>query len=289
MIDPGKPVVIPTLAVQIETAGTCNAACSFCPYPSLAKGRVGKLMTRELFHKIVDEVATIPVVSEIKLVGLNEPLLDYRLEEFIAYIRAVSPSMRIGIYTNGLLLTSVRHESLRTAGLTNLIVSLNAVRSEQHEQITGIRGKFETICRNVDYARRFDRPRLQVHAVYTYDTFTETDKDEFYSRWGDARKDGNGLVICEANWGGELELPARAVGLSFANTCCFRAISQFYVTFDGKVTTCCMDPVGRQVFGDLNTQTIREVYNGELYLNFRRAHSEDRADEYPTCRSCTRV
>lgn len=290
MIDTTRPVVFPTLSIQIETCGTCNAGCHFCVYPSIAKDRAGKMMTRELFRKIVDEVVTIPVVSNIKLMGLNEPLLDPRLDEFIGYIKSIGQNLGICIYTNGLLLTPKRQDRLREAGLTDLIVSLNAVRPEQHDKIMGMKNRFDTICRNIDYARGFSTPRVEVHAVYTSDTFTEADVQTFHDRWGSiAKGTGIGLVAQYANWSGDIDVPAKAVGLVMANEWCHRATESVYILFDGRVTTCCLDPLGKQVFGDLNTQTLREIYNSEKYTEFRRAHSQNRADEYELCRNCTRI
>lgn len=279
--------MIPELDVQIETISTCNARCSFCPYITEAKERSGREMTRELFHKIVDEIATIPSITSIKLHGLCEPLLDRRLEEFVAYTKDKTQTA-VGIYTNGLLLTPERYDSLRAAGLDSIVISLNAVRAEQHEAIMGMKGKFDAVCANADYAIS-QNSRTQIHAVFTTDTFTERDMDLFYQRWGDARKTGNGLVIRAANWSGDIEIPRKSMGVIFGNMGCHRATSHIYITHDGTVTTCCLDPFGKQTFGNLQTQTLRDVYNGEAYVSFRVAHAQNRADQYETCRGCTRI
>ncbi len=282
--------MIPTLSFNIETSTSCNASCHFCPYITTAKVRSGKSMDRDLFHKIIDEIATIPVASGINLMGLNEPLLDRRLEEFVFYVRTQAHHVSTCIYTNGLLLNETRYQQLKNAGLDSIVFSLNAVTPEQHEKIMGMRGKFDIVCQNIDYALQFGYPRVSVHAVFTGDTFTEPDRDAFYSRWGDERAGGHGLVIREANWAGQVDISSLGTtGITFANECCSRALSQIYITYDGIVTTCCLDPFGRQVFGDLKTQTIREVYNADTYLQFRTDHASDRADRYEICKGCTRV
>jgi hypothetical protein len=249
-------------------------------------------MPTELFHKIADEIVTIPQITAINLMGLNEPLLDSRIEEFTRYLVDLRPKLRVGIYTNGLLLTPLRHDSLVSAGLHSIIVSLNAVRPEQHEQIMRMKGKFDTICANIDYARNGQcrAPHFEVHAVYTSDTFTQYDVALFYERWG-SKPDGAGIgLVCTAgNFGGMLEVSPSATGIRLGNTWCFRATNTIYITCDGLVTTCCMDPFGRQVFGDLKTQTIRESYNSEPYVKFREAHVNDRADEFEICANCTRI
>jgi radical SAM protein with 4Fe4S-binding SPASM domain len=274
---------------NIETASTCNAACGFCPYIVTARERSGKTMAMDLYTKIIDEIATIPAITALNLMGLNEPLLDRRLESLIAYAKAAKPSLRIVIYTNGLLLTPARHASLREAGLDRLIVSLNAVRADQHQAIMGMKGKFDIICANIDNARQYPTPALEVHAVYTSDTFTEADAMQFYARWGNKHEGGHGLVCRDSNWAGAVEIPAKAASLVFTNLWCFRATHTIYITYDGTMTACCLDPFGKLAFGNLQTQTIREIYNSERYVAFRLAHAENRADEYDMCKTCTRV
>jgi MoaA/NifB/PqqE/SkfB family radical SAM enzyme len=243
-------------------------------------------MSESLYHKIIDETQMIPLITTIHMMGMNEPLLDRRLEEFIRYAKDKRPDIKIGIYTNGLLLTPDRHDSLRAAGLDEIVVSLNAVNAEQHEATMGMKGKFDKVVSNVEYA--VQQPHtLWVHAVHDGKRFDKASIQAFYARWGDKRTGGHGLVIQEGNWAGDIDAPAAGIVLS--NLACHRALYQIYVTFDGKITTCCFDPLGRQIFGDLNIQTIREVYSSKPYLQFRKAHAENRADEYNICKGCTRI
>jgi MoaA/NifB/PqqE/SkfB family radical SAM enzyme len=276
---------IGNLELQLETTSTCNAACHFCPYPDL--GRAGGLMTKELFERIINEAITIPAIYRYVLHGLGEPLLDPYLVLRVKYIRQKDPRSTIEIYTNGVYLTPEKFDSLKKAGVTSLMISLNAVRQDQHTLIMGLIGKFDTVCKNIDYAIvNRDRVAIQVHAVSNGDQFTEEDAFTFYDRWGYRTHEGYGICIREANWAGE----NRTTHQNWKpNESCGRALEQIYVMFDGKVTTCCLDPSGKMVFGDLNKQTIREVYNGEEYLRFREAHACDKADQYEICKGCTRT
>ena len=44
--------------VHIETLAICNAACTFCPYPTM--DRQGDRMSDELIDKIIDDLTHIP-------------------------------------------------------------------------------------------------------------------------------------------------------------------------------------------------------------------------------------
>ncbi len=277
--------VVGKLELQLETTSTCNAACHFCPYTDL--GRHGGLMKRELFEGIIDEAITIPSIHRYVLHGLGEPLLDPYLVLRVKYIRQRDPRSTIEIYTNGVYLTPDKFDALKKAGVTSIIISLNAVRQDQHTLIMGLIGKFDSVCKNIDYAiANKDRVAIQVHAVSNGDQFTEEDAFTFYYRWGYSTHEGYGICIRETNWAGD----NRTTHQNWKpNEACGRALEQIYVMYDGRVSTCCLDPSGKQIFGDLSKQTIREVYNSEKYLKFREAHACDKADEYSICANCTRT
>jgi sulfatase maturation enzyme AslB (radical SAM superfamily) len=62
--------------VSIETLALCNAACEFCPYPTLT--RHGQKMPVELFYKIVNDLAdkSPAEIPNFTLNRVSEPLLD---------------------------------------------------------------------------------------------------------------------------------------------------------------------------------------------------------------------
>jgi len=274
------------LELQLETISTCNARCGFCVYQSLP-GRQGNSMSDELFDKITDEAASIKLITRYVMHGLGEPLLDKKIGSRIRAIRNKTGGARsigVELFTNGVLLSPEKHDELADAGLSSIVVSLNAVNEEQHMEIMGLVGKFDTVCSNIENAIKSKKMSVQVHAVYN-ETFDSKSLIEFYRRWGIVRNGGYGQVVHEGNWSGD----SRTVRQFTPNEECHRSMRQIYVTHDGKVTTCCFDPTGKMVFGDLNHQTIREVYASPEYFAFREAHSLDNADKYEICARCTRI
>jgi radical SAM protein with 4Fe4S-binding SPASM domain len=244
-------------------------------------------MDEDLFYKIADEVVGIDLIETIMFHGLNEPLLDKRLETFVAYYRDKKPMQYRNIFTNGMFLTPERFDALKEAGLTSCVISLNANSQEQHEQIMGVKGMFLQTVRNIVHAinNRGDAMAVEVHTVVNHDTFTKDDAIEFTKRWGQARGDGYGLTVVEANWAGQ----NRQIYQFDKSKGCDRALGSVYVMYDGRVTTCCQDPFGHNVFGDLNTQTLREIYASKMFTQFRKDHFEDKADRWEICRNCTRI
>ena len=276
------------IQLHLEVTGSCSARCSFCIYDSEENRKLPKRpMPMPLFQKIIDEAATIPQINEVAFAGLAEPLMDPHLIERISYTSAARADWRIEMYTNGFALTPEKFEALKAAGLDVLVISLNAVSAEQHERIMGVKGKFDLVCSHIDYAiaHKGDMAHIDARAVVTGDTFTTADAGTFLRRWGVTHLGGYGKLISERNWAGE----NRTVVPFDPNECCKRALEQISVHRDGRVNRCCYDPLSKYSFGDLKTQTIREIYNSKKYVDFRIMHNENRVGEDAFCAGCSRV
>lgn len=287
-----EPMEAYVIQLHLETTGACNCACAFCIYPSDENRVLPKAaMPLDLYHRIIDEAATIPVIEQVAFAGLAEPLLDPHLFHRIEYAKKARPAWRIEMYTNGILLTPERFDRLKDLGLDVLCISLNAIDAAQHERIMGVKGKFDLVCENIDYAITHKAPmsHVDVRAVLTQDTFTIEDAQAFLRRWGTTSLGGYGKVIGEMNWAAQLP-EGRTIAQFDPNEWCQRATGQFSVHRDGRVNLCCLDALSKNSWGDLKTQTIREVYNAALYTRFRELHSLNRAAEaHPMCAGCSRV
>ena len=275
-----------SVQLQIENTSVCQASCSFCPYPVVSKLRKLGNMSMVLFKKVLDEAASIDLISQVCITGLGEPLLDRFIVDRVRYAREKKPQATIDLFTNGVYLTPERFEALKGAGISSVQVSLNAVNGEQHEQVMGLVSKFDLVCANIDYAiSHRNGVNVEVRAVISGDDFTRSDGYDFYDRWGERGKGGHGALICEGNWAED----NRTMRKFDPREACHRALSQVYIMWDGRVSTCCFDPTGKQVFGDLNVQTLREVYSSPDYVTFREVHNQNQADRYDICAKCTRI
>ena len=274
--------------LQLSTVGgICNARCVFCPledplYYSKNDAKTG-IMSFPLFAKLIDEAKTIPEFNVVVMTGLGETLLDPHLDTRIKYIRAARNDWETSVFTNGFSLSPPRFDRLADAGLQNLIISLNATRSEEHHATMKLGlGAFDKISRFADYAIGSGRMRVVVNAIVSLDRWTGEQVKTFKDRWGDAAH-----MTWENNWAGANRTISEYPAFK-PNETCPRAIDSIYITWNGKVSMCVLDPMAKHGFGDASVKTIREVYNSEEYVRFRTAHNENRADEFVVCRNCTR-
>ncbi len=247
-------------------------------------------MSMDLYRKIIDEAATIPIFSDVTLTGLGEPLMDKHLIERVQYARSKIPAeTKITVYTNGTYLTAEKAQALSDAGVSRLYVSLNAIDARRRKAIMAL-DDFDLVEAQITKAIEiFEKAgkgqRLIVKAVVTKDLFEPGEPDKFIERWGGMwDKGGNAFIHMEGNWAGTM-YPVRVTPMST----CHRAIGEIMVLWDGRVSICCFDGEGQFILGDLNKQGIREMYNSETAWNFRKAHAEGRRSELPLCSTCTAI
>jgi len=246
-------------------------------------------MNMPLFKKIVDDAATIPLVEKLTLTGLGETLQDRFLVERIKYARKVLPrGVTIDLYTAGGLLRPKLTDQLIAAGLDVVYISLNATSREKRLAIMGV-DDFDQVVEHAKYAlaaSQGTQMRVIVKSVADKGLMEVGEHEEFNEAWGgDWQKGGASYLHLCGNWGGRLNIPM----LIKPTKACHRALSQVMILVDGRVSICCFDGNGEHILGDMNTQSLREMYSSEVAVNFRQMHADGRRQEIPMCRDCTSI
>lgn len=242
--------------VTLETQAVCNAACTFCPYPTIE--RKGQKMSDALLDKILTELRRFDrpfIVSPFKL---SDPLLDVRLPDILRRIKNETRAM-VRIFTNGSALTPKNAEML--AGFSNILevwVSLNATNKEDYERIMGL--NFEKVTGNLDWLHGKVFPhKVRIGKVGHPD---EGFRNYVYERWPDFEP----VVIKKDAWIDftDPEYP------NVPDAPCSRWF-ELSIMADGRVTHCCMTSGDdrRYDIGDINNQTLLEVYNSPLWKERR--------------------
>ncbi|MDP6951424.1 MAG: radical SAM protein, partial [Alphaproteobacteria bacterium] len=122
--------------VHLETLAVCNAACSFCPYPTLE--REGTRMPDALIDKIIADLAAISRQVPFMLAPykVNEPFLDARLPDILHRINARLPNAAICLFSNGSAFTERSLSKLATVrNIEYLVISLNECEAEPYEAL----------------------------------------------------------------------------------------------------------------------------------------------------------
>ena len=260
--------------VQIEATNICNAKCTFCPRDDMTR-RQG-VMEMALFRKIVDECASLGI-GHVRMHNYGEAFVDKKLPEKIAYAKAKGIP-EVGVITNGSLLGPDVARAVIEAGLDAINISLDAAGKETFES-TRLGLKYDKVIANVEGLVRIRRelgrrrPKLILSFVRQDNSAEE---QAFIDHWSAV---ADKIHITELhNWAGTLK---RRADVNFP---CYRQWLTFTVLWDGRVSLCCADLDGHVVLGDLATETIAGVWNGDTYRRVRREQLESGGPAI--CRNC---
>lgn len=220
--------------VEIETINRCNGKCSFCPVSIGNDNRKYEYMSDKLFESIVNQLSELNYSGKLALFSNNEPFLDKNIISRHKYARMKLPDARIHLFTNGTLLTVERFKEI-------------------------IQYLDELVIDNYDCDLKLIEPCIDI-AAYC-DKHPELKKKVTIV----LRKPDEVL----SNRGGDA--PNRKDIPELGNVRCALPYQQIIIRPDGKISLCCCDPLGKNTLGDLNKETLIEIWNGEKYRKVREA------------------
>lgn len=262
--------------VGLELTSRCNLRCGMCPLPVLR--RPYEDMEWPLVERAEREIHGMGLRLKW-LHEMGEPLLYSRIDDAIRLFPEASVS------TNGLVLTEEVGAKLLASPLKRLRICVDSVNSAVYPQLrTG--GEFDKL---VALTRAFleqakGHPmRIEIQKMRSRLTLDETIDD--FRKLFDLREYRNARVIektCEAlDVNEETDLHGKFYG------CVQGAFFTWVVVFaDGRVTHCCYDAHGDQVMGDLRTQSLREIIEGDRLTQMQAAFERRDFTNLPRCAEC---
>lgn len=251
--------------ISLELTSRCNQTCPYCANSALTRQKKNPFIEWALLQKVVDQCAD-GKHNIAALHGTGEPLLWHRLEDAIALIKSRNAGDAT-FATNGTLLTERRIASLLEAGMTSIRVSLDTLDEEVYAATRG--GKLSKTIANVQGLVRATPEAFSLTIVlmnHKDHEIRERDMTTFHELFGVSAKVRmeiveNGLMV------GSPE-DFRRSKVTVAS--CWRSMDWFTITYEGKVSICCSDQNALQVLGDVNVQTIEEIwFDPENQATFR--------------------
>ena len=230
--------------IELETINRCNMSCSFCPVNVHVDPRDYHKMSDSLLEKIAQELAELKFSGTLYLFSNNEPLLDDRIVEICRLFRSKAPKAKISISTNGILLTKEIFLGLFDAGLDEMVVDNY---NDKLKLIKPIDRLLEEINPTID--SKIEEYRSNTKIILRKKT------EVLDSRGGFAPNKKKEEV---KNF------------LNYSNHSCALPFIQFVIRPSGEISICCQDALGKVTMGDLNKNSISEVWNGPQYKEVRK-------------------
>ncbi len=261
--------------VTLETQAVCNAACTFCPYPTME--RKGAKMSDELIARIITEMGDFEKPFYFCPFKLSDPLLDKRLVPIVDRVNKEIPHAKVRIFTNGSALTADKVEQLGKLKLDVLWISLNSHDPDEYKKLMGL--DFERTTKKLDYLHSVEFPHPVMLSCVGYPN--EAFRFYCFQRWPKFHS----MAIKKDAWLDYTDPQVTEV----PDTSCSRWF-ELSIMADGRVAHCCMDDGEdpRWTIGDVTKNTLLEVYNSPFWRERReKMLSRKQLDDRSPCSRCT--
>ncbi len=282
-----KGLVIPPFPnrVTVELTNNCNLKCAMCPrvYMESSKG----YMSMPLFKKIIDEISTYNNIALVPFFR-GESLLHPEFIEMMTYVKEkdISP---VQLTTNATTLTEDIAQALIDIELDFVSFSVDSI---DHDIYSKIRkgADLQNVLKNIEKfseikrKRGQDKPEIQVSVVKTESTIDRI--DEFVDFWQD-RVDRVRVYEEHSKGGNYGSLPkGYNVTSSEERRPCLKPFSDFIIYWDGSAALCNHDWDRKDTIGNVNHNSIKEIWQNDKYKKIRDAHIKNNDDLEELCKRC---
>lgn len=261
-------------SIDIQTKSGCNAHCSFCPV-GREENKLYGTMSDDLFKKIIDEVLEYPALQKINPYLLNDPLVDKRLPDRLAYIAQRKGHRnwpKVRITTNaGLLTEEMSYRLLHSEGLDEVNFSFHSIIPEVYEEMMPPL-KYERVLGNIlRFKGMWDKypakkPRLTIWTVRTKPVVANLKHERGY--W---KKVGIGFKARKLDNRANANIEALGLGdREFVRVpFCVIPYWRAWVMWNGDMIMCCVDQERSNMLGNCTNHSIREVWQNPAYQALR--------------------
>jgi MoaA/NifB/PqqE/SkfB family radical SAM enzyme len=304
------------LMVVMSIIYPCNFGCPMCPYTDgnseirqFYRERDGDLFPVKLWESIADECGQYN--AWMRCTGGGEPMLHPRMVDMIEY--AKERGARIWLNTNGSMFgPSAKHreklERIIRAKIDLIEFSMDAGDAETYAELRPPRGGlaktpaewWERQVGNVraalEYRKKFISPTRVVVSVIRQEAI-EGKLEEAVNFW--LHEVGVDEVITRKflTWDDNTTIPAgNALDKHLYSHLptekkqpCVWPFERLNVDTLGRISLCGQDISFRtsELFPNANDESIKEIWQGEMFNWYRRMHLEGRGAECFPCRGCS--
>ena len=284
--------------LQIFPIYACNFKCGYCIF-SVDKGKRHfisdkKIMDFALYKKCVDDIARFPrKLKVLRLVGIGEPLLHKNIAQMVEYAASREVSNTVEILTNGSLLTPALADSLISAGLSRLVVSLQGTSKEKYRDLCGTNINFDGLLENLKY---FYSHKGKTHVyLKVVDCALDGKDDErrFFELFGDicdtiaiehAVPIHSGVDYQKLLSGKEMSITQFGLPVSEVKICP-QPFFTLQINPDGKAVPCYSFEYP-EIMGDCNHESVPAIWTGGKFKKFRRAMLDGANRANDICAKC---
>ncbi len=280
--------------IYLQTLNRCNYSCHMCPYSKTIKKEQRRKMPMRLFEKIIFELSEEKDFINLTMDLQNEPLVDKNLLDYAKKFKQRIPNKVLEIETNGSLLTK-KNIPLLYKYFDNIYISLAAFEPETYKNVTNL-DKFNEIYAILKYISTNKNWMNKTLIRFINQKANEKEKKKFKKYWN---KIGFRVLIYDMNNRArnvsdfdKISSPKsplkkrilKIFGKIFLNKCPI-PFRLFSICSNGDVILCFNDWSKKNIMGNVNQATIREIFNSKGYIKVRK-ETKNHSIKNDLCEHC---
>ena len=280
--------------IEYQPYNICNANCTYCPVGSL--NRLNKTKGASLDIKIFELLIKQTEGRKLERISphLNcEPLLCKELPDQIRIWKKHHPEAIVDLSTNGVFLTVEKFKDLHEAGLDVLEFHFMGVNKNYHEK--AMQTKYLKVRDNIEKVLKFKMENNIKMTTYIFAHRLKgaslNDWHKFATEW---KKKGADIFLGplwnRAGWYKE-EFDTKRKGMLKTNDPhpCAKPWQQIAVEHDGEVVLCSLDYKHQVKIGNINDNTIEEIWNNEIMRKYQDGqNNKEKLCDLDLCKDCIR-
>jgi len=271
--------------ILIDTTSFCNLTCSMCGHKTMSRKRGN--MDMDLYRKIIDEIAEVDKNIRIWLIFFGDPFVIKKTTLFPMIKYAKEKGLTdVVLNSNGNLMDEEAADKLIDSDLDAIYFGVDAFKKETYEKYR-VGGDYDTVIKNIQYLlkqkkeKQIEHPKVFVQFVEMEGNKAEVkDFTEFWKKQGVVVK-----IRPMVSWAGLVEAP-NLKDTNQERHPCHWVMQTMSVSNEGKVVLCAVDVDARFIAGDINKESIKDVWKGKL-KEIRNLHLEKKFNLLPhPCKDC---
>ena len=273
----------PPTTVKIELTGRCTLDCVFCNHHSMKEKNIRqKLLSREDFNIILQQLLTISSVREVGLFYMGESAIHPLLKDFYKELKKYK-------YFTYLTTNATTIENIIPAikYIDSLKVSWNYKNMEDF--IWKTRSPANIYDKIISNIYELDRLCQSMGKHLTISTIMDSSKNEYISAlkkfdgvdhyWLPLQTQCGNNEVGIGGVSGELDHMVKSIP-------CWSLFKGIYIDVDLNVRMCCYGHHDEHVLGSLKRSSLSEIFKSDKVIQIKQKHLQ--GDIPSECYSCLR-
>ena len=271
--------------LEIEITNKCNLACSICPHHQMKREQ--GFMSWDTLENTMKGIPKDGIKRSCYMHMIGEPLLHPNLIPMIEYVS--DHNFFTSISTNGMLLDEKMSKNLLNSKVSEITLALDSLKEKTYNKIR-VKGDFKRVRHNIDnflslWFTSNKQKKVELQVVVNRLNVDEVNTFKSLYGWLDNETNGKLRIKEYSTFAGKTRgmQPKEITPRRFK---CSKLNNSMAVLWNGDVSICCRASEGECLIGNINKETLGDIWHGKKMANYRLALKNKEFDLIPLCKDC---